>query len=67
MTGTFAGYGGLGLLTKEWAEYNASRDWTHRMNTFTKYLKSRFPDEAVAYDTYCRLINYQPYNKDYRP
>ncbi len=67
MTGTFAGYliyikaidgfGGLGRLTKEWKEHRDSRDWSMKGFDFTAYLKHRFPNEYVAYQTYCRLIN----------
>ena len=28
-----------------------------KMFDFTSYLKHRFPDEWIAYQTYCRLIN----------
>lgn len=74
MTGTFGGwlirnkvidgFGELGRLSKEWVEYKDSRDWTAKMCSFTQYLKDKFPDQAVAYDTYCRLTAYQPHNKD---
>lgn len=73
MTGTFAGwliktevitYGDLGRLTKEWVEYRDSRDWTERMLSFTTYLTRQYPDQWTAYQTYCRLTSYQPYNKD---
>lgn len=67
MTGTFAGYliyikaidgfAGLGRLTKEYREHRASRDWSMKMFDFTSYLKQRFPDEWIAYQTYRRLIN----------
>lgn len=67
MTGTFAGYlikikaidgfGDLGRLSKEWTEHRASRDWSMKMFDFTSYLKHRFPDEWIAYQTYLRLIN----------
>lgn len=74
MTGTFGGwliktktidgFGELGRLSKEWTEYRDSRDWTRKMLSFTDYLKHKFPGEAVAYDTYCRLTNYNHVNKD---
>lgn len=67
MTGTFAGYlikikaidgfGGLGRITKEFREHRDSRDWSMKMFNFNAYLKDRFPDEWIAYQTYCRLIN----------
>lgn len=67
MTGTFAGwltktkvidgFGGLGRLSKEYNEYRDSRDWSVRMLSFTEYLKQKFPNEWIAYQTYIRLIN----------
>lgn len=67
MTGTFAGYliktkaiygfGGLGRLTKEYREHRASRVASMSTYDFTSYLKHRFPNEWIAYQTYCRLIN----------
>lgn len=67
MTGTFAGYliyikaidgfGGLGRITKEYREHRDSRDWSVRMLSLTDYLKQQFPDQWIAYHTYCRLIN----------
>ena len=67
MTSTFAGYliyikaidgfGGLGLLTKDYREYRDSRDWSVRMLSFTDYLKQQFPDQWIAYQAYLRLIN----------
>jgi hypothetical protein len=67
MTGTFAGYlihikvidgfGGLGRMTGEYKEYRDSRDWSVRMLSFTDYLRQRFPNEWIAYQTYLRLIN----------
>jgi hypothetical protein len=67
MTGTFAGYliyikaidgfGGLGLLTKDYREYRDSRDWSVRMLSLTDYLKQQFPDQWIAYQAYLRLSN----------
>jgi hypothetical protein len=50
------GFGGLGALTREWN--NRIRDgYDSRNLSFNAFLKLRYPEDWVAYQTYHRLIN----------
>ena len=64
------GFGGLGALTREWNNRNPDGydgydrrnpdgyDGYDRRNlSFNAFLKLRYPEDWVAYQTYLRLIN----------
>ena len=53
------GFGGLGALTREWNNRNPDGyDGYDRRNlSFNAFLKLRYPEDWVAYQTYHRLIN----------
>ena len=50
------GFGGLGALTREWNDRDPD-GYDDPNLSFNAFLKLRYPEDWVAYQTYLRLIN----------